>query len=244
MAVTDACGISPEDSMRISQDIADQLCSYSVHNIGGKSESDLRATPSIVSIWGRMGAAVETALRDNLPDNAHELCNGGRVGITVTPLRSESDMWVWRKAELVTHFQTREDLIQACLCSSHIPYYLDGKLARKWRGQWWVDGGMRDIIPPIVGATESDGKNEDLNSTISQDCVLKSCPYETLKYIGKGLRPRRDHSQIISPGFSEFSLLFQLLPWTFRPTTPDNLMALYEAGRRQTDAWLDGRERQ
>lgn len=229
VAVADACGIASEDAMRMSINIAEELQAMTPSSIYGHS----RSWPLM---WGRMGEAVEQALREHLPADAHELCNNGRVGITVTPLQGPTDKMVWREPEMISHFSSRDDLIQACLVSSHIPYYLDGKLSREWRGRWWVDGGMLDILPSVV---DEDNDDSGDSGTDRLGCnIVKSCPYETLKYFGKGLRPRVDRHLIISPGWSEFSLVTQLLPWTFHPAAREDLMALYAAGQRRTEAWL------
>ena len=220
VAVTDACGIAPEDAMKMSMEIAKQLRAQPPNANRGDTW---------LSSWGRMGGVLERALHEHLPTDAHERCNGGRGGITATPVRGPADKMVWREPELISHFTSRDDLIEACLASSHIPYYLDGELAREWRGRWWVDGGMLDILPPIAASDDNDD-----NSSI----IIKSCPYETLKYVGKSLRPRADRHQIVSPGWSEFSLVTQLLPWTFHPAAQKNLLALYDAGLRRTESWL------
>ncbi|XP_070538331.1 patatin-like phospholipase domain-containing protein 4 [Ptychodera flava] len=73
-----------------------------------------------------------------LPPNAHELATD-KVFISVTCLRG-------KKNELVSTYETREDLIQALLCSCHIPYYVDRKYP-EFQGKKYFDGGYSNNLP-------------------------------------------------------------------------------------------------
>ena len=48
---------------------------------------------------------------------------------------------------MVSEFDTREDLIQALLTSSHIPVYFDGSFLRRFQKAWACDGAISNFIP-------------------------------------------------------------------------------------------------
>lgn len=86
------------------------------------------------------------AMREVLPDNAHELASG-RLFISFTRV---SD----RKNVVVSEYNTKEELIQALLCSAHVPLY-SGLVPPSYRGVRYVDGGLSDNIPAINEETIS-----------------------------------------------------------------------------------------
>lgn len=55
------------------------------------------------------------ALNEVLPPNAHELVNG-KINISVTRVSDGKNC-------ILSHFETRADLIQAILCSCFIPFW-------------------------------------------------------------------------------------------------------------------------
>jgi hypothetical protein len=89
---------------------------------------------------GRLGPALRALLEKHLPPDAHLRCRGNTfVAVTrVVP--------VWRPM-LVSDFRSREDLIEALMASAHIPLYLDGRWATRFRGQIVIDGGATSFVP-------------------------------------------------------------------------------------------------
>ncbi|XP_029818336.1 patatin-like phospholipase domain-containing protein 1 [Manacus vitellinus] len=90
------------------------------------------------SLWGLVpGKRVHKALRygldKHLPPNAHELVSG-KLHIVLTRVRD------W-KSVTVSEFASKEDLIQAILCSCFIPGYF-GFFPPKYRGVCYVDGEL------------------------------------------------------------------------------------------------------
>lgn len=85
---------------------------------------------------------IQRILRDALwmvlPDNAHEIVKG-RFFVSLTRV---SD----REAVIVSDFTSKEELIQALLCSAHVPFY-SGLLPPSFRGVRYVDGGLSDNLP-------------------------------------------------------------------------------------------------
>ncbi len=80
-------------------------------------------------------------LDELLPDNAHELCRD-RVTVVVTTL---PDM----KQIGISDFKDKKDLINACMSSSHVPFFLDYKLSRTCRGKQCVDGSFPDFFTGV-----------------------------------------------------------------------------------------------
>ncbi|KAL9955305.1 hypothetical protein ACROYT_G036611 [Oculina patagonica] len=73
-----------------------------------------------------------------LPDNAHELASG-RLHLSLTRV---SDL----KNVIVSEFHSKEDLVEALIASSYVPFY-SGILPAKFRGKYYVDGGISDNLP-------------------------------------------------------------------------------------------------
>ena len=81
-------------------------------------------------LFGIWGGIVRAWLAEILPADAHERCRG-RVNILVSqPMRS---------ARCVSDFHSRQDLIDACLASAHIPLFMDGALTAPFRGGRYID---------------------------------------------------------------------------------------------------------
>ena len=121
-------------------------------------------------------------------------------------------------------FLNKDDLIQGCLASSYIPYYLDSQFSKKWRRSSWVDGGIKNILPPIP--SEQD-----------QRCV-KSLPYSIMTAF------RDDTSTIVTPAFFEFNTLTELLPWSFVPKDIENLERLKDVGYKNAELFMDKQQAQ
>jgi len=100
----------------------------------------------LMGIWGEM---VSSWLSINLPPSAHNISTSS-VTILLTPLSLSPS-----KKVSVNVFHTREELINANLYSVHIPFFLDGKPWRKWRGMRVVDGSFRlKTAEDVVTAVE------------------------------------------------------------------------------------------
>lgn len=68
-----------------------------------------------------------------------------RVNIVVTQLPSLAQVGI-------TDFKSKADLINVAMASSHIPIFLDMKVARKCRGSYCVDGSFPDFFYNEVSA--------------------------------------------------------------------------------------------
>ncbi|KAI6176419.1 Phospholipase, patatin family [Aphelenchoides bicaudatus] len=113
---------------------------------------------------------VREGLDRMLPVNAHELCSG-RLFISLTRYRDFKNV-------VVSQFETRDELIQAILCSSFIPFYC-GYNPPKYRGEEYCDGGLSDNQPvydrntitvsPFSGESDICPKDEDSASLLGVD---------------------------------------------------------------------------
>ncbi|KAJ0069252.1 hypothetical protein NL108_003179 [Boleophthalmus pectinirostris] len=77
-------------------------------------------------------------LRRTLPAEGH-LWATGRLGISLTRVTDGENV-------LVTQFNTKEELVQAVVCSAYIPVY-SGLIPPSLRGVRYVDGGISDNLP-------------------------------------------------------------------------------------------------
>ncbi|RWS26504.1 patatin-like phospholipase domain-containing protein 2 [Leptotrombidium deliense] len=107
------------------------------------------------------------ALIKTLPENAHVLVNG-RLHISVTRVSDGNNV-------ILSQFDSKEDLIQAMLCSCFIPFW-SGIVPPKFHGVAYMDGGFSDnllvldentvTVSPFAG--ESDICPQDTSFSIVQ----------------------------------------------------------------------------
>jgi len=57
------------------------------------------------------------------------------------------------RAELVSNFESNEEMVEALLASSYIPLYLGPSLATKFRNEIVVDGGLVNAVPIFKNST-------------------------------------------------------------------------------------------
>ncbi|XP_054633686.1 patatin-like phospholipase domain-containing protein 2 isoform X2 [Dunckerocampus dactyliophorus] len=81
---------------------------------------------------------VRFMLRRTLPVDSHHLANG-RLGISLTRVTDGENV-------LVSHFNSNEEIVQACVCSAYIPVYC-GLIPPALQGVRYVDGGISDNLP-------------------------------------------------------------------------------------------------
>ena len=88
---------------------------------------------SVIGIWGPM---VRKWLEDILPEDAAARCTD-RVHIAITTWNHGCFL---PERIIVSKFHDKQDLIEACLASIHIPYIIDGRMFYRFRGMWSIDG--------------------------------------------------------------------------------------------------------
>ncbi|XP_039989275.1 patatin-like phospholipase domain-containing protein 2 isoform X2 [Xiphias gladius] len=81
---------------------------------------------------------VKDSLLGNLPDDAHVRASG-RLSVSLTRVSDGKNV-------LVSEFDSREELVQALLCSCFVPLYC-GVIPPTYRGVHYVDGAVSDNLP-------------------------------------------------------------------------------------------------
>ncbi|CAF96773.1 unnamed protein product, partial [Tetraodon nigroviridis] len=105
---------------------------------------------------------LKTGLNRDLPSDAHVLASG-RLCISLTRVSDGENV-------LVSDFGSKEELIQALVCSCFIPIYC-GLIPPAFRGVRYVDGGISDNLP------QSELKNTITISPFSGESDI--CPRDT-----------------------------------------------------------------
>jgi predicted acylesterase/phospholipase RssA len=87
-------------------------------------------------------------VRAQLAEDAYKSCSG-RLHISITVLRG------WGRLEnvVVSEFLSNEDLFEACLASSTIPYITERGAYRLFRGMRVIDGGLTNNTPVFRDGT-------------------------------------------------------------------------------------------
>ncbi|XP_061677921.1 patatin-like phospholipase domain-containing protein 2 isoform X2 [Syngnathoides biaculeatus] len=78
------------------------------------------------------------SLREKLPEDAHRRASG-RLCVSLTRMSDGSNV-------LVSHFDSREELIQVLMCSCFFPVYC-GFFPPSYRGQFYIDGALSNNMP-------------------------------------------------------------------------------------------------
>ncbi|XP_062990401.1 1-acylglycerol-3-phosphate O-acyltransferase Pnpla3-like [Elgaria multicarinata webbii] len=102
---------------------------------------------------------IRDGVHRSLPENAHQLISG-KLCISLTRVSDGKNV-------LVSHFNSKEEVVQALLCSSFVPIYC-GLIPPSFRGVRYVDGGISDNLP------QYDSKNTITISPFSGECDI--CP--------------------------------------------------------------------
>jgi hypothetical protein len=130
----------------------------------------------LMGVWGGL---VERWLNFLLPENCH-IISSGRVFISLTKIPS------FRRV-VISKFISKNDLIQVCMCSVHIPYFLDGKFSRMYNGDAYIDGSVGFFIknkPWVV----SESFKEERDAFIlhhTRDCNLMKRKWRFLETLSK-----------------------------------------------------------
>lgn len=87
-----------------------------------------------------LNKSLEEILRNHLPEDAH-LRASGRLFVSVTRIYDKTN-------EIISEFQSREDLIKVILCGCFVPTY-SGFFPHKYRGYRYMDGTVTNNLPII-----------------------------------------------------------------------------------------------
>uniref|UniRef100_A0A8C4VH02 triacylglycerol lipase n=1 Tax=Gopherus evgoodei TaxID=1825980 RepID=A0A8C4VH02_9SAUR len=102
---------------------------------------------------------IRDGLFKNLPENTHQL-SAGKLCISLTRVSDGKNV-------LVSNFNSKEEIVQALICSSFVPIYC-GLIPPSFRGVRYVDGGISDNLP------QYESKNTITISPFSGECDI--CP--------------------------------------------------------------------
>mmetsp|Transcript_30363 Transcript_30363/g.49494 ORF Transcript_30363/g.49494 Transcript_30363/m.49494 type:complete len:247 (-) Transcript_30363:211-951(-) len=122
----------------------------------GFSSNEIMKTVLELAEWYRaqhIGLGIlETEMRRRflalLPEEAWSIV-GNKLHIAILPL----DPRKMFRAELVSNFESNEEMVEALLASSYIPLYLGPSLATKFRNEIVVDGGLVNAVPIFKNST-------------------------------------------------------------------------------------------
>ncbi|GAX72636.1 hypothetical protein CEUSTIGMA_g92.t1 [Chlamydomonas eustigma] len=157
----------------------------------------------------RLKSVLKKTLEDVLPEDIHERCSG-TAHIAVT------QVWPRIEPQLISEFQSREDLIETLLVSCHIPWYFDGSWITGHRDRLALDGGFTNFLP-----------------------VPPNCPgvVRVACFPSSQLRAYRNIG--ISPdNFEEWPYdMRQMLGWAFQPASEDFLVYLVDKGKQDARSW-------
>ncbi|KAF6257104.1 acyl transferase/acyl hydrolase/lysophospholipase [Scenedesmus sp. NREL 46B-D3] len=180
----------------------------------------------------RLGPLLRDFLQQYLPPDAHELCSGN-THVAVTRL-----LPYWQ-TQMVSQFQSRDDLISALLTSCHIPWYFDGRWMTKFRGHYCVDGGVMAFIPSVPKA----------EYTVKVMCFPSSHLTKLKDTTRSSRRLKRLHDLLdIDITLDTYEAwpydLQQILKWALVASAQETSSLLIEKGKRDAALWFDDMELQ
>eukprot|EP00899_Mesostigma_viride_P006147 jgi/Mesvir1/15533/Mv03183-RA.1 len=98
--------------------------------------------------WLRLEKELRALLLHALPEDAHERCSG-RMAVSITHFAPLP------KGKVVTHFSSKEDLVDAIVAGCYTPFYAGLGIGTNFRGQpFHSDGVMTHFITPTGRAKE------------------------------------------------------------------------------------------
>ena len=124
-ATLSLCKVDPLEAHRVAFTLADDAGVF-------------RNPLGLAFKWGRL---VESWLRTLLPEDAGRRCDGA-AAIVMTAFAP------WPRAECVTRFDSREQLIACLMASTHIPFFMDGRFGRRLEGGALLEADERDDEQP------------------------------------------------------------------------------------------------
>jgi len=117
------------------------------------TENDIWNRPGgLAGIWAGL---IRQWLDELLPADADVRC-AGRVRLIATEVPT-------LRLRYLDEFESREDLIDACMASVHIPFFLDGNASFTYKGKRYVDGSLWDFLS---------GSNSQMLTCNGEACVV------------------------------------------------------------------------
>lgn len=116
------CQVDPDKAIQAAYKLAEQ------HDIWNRKLG-------LAGIWGGL---VRQWLDVLLPADADDVCHD-RLKLVITRVPFLDIAYVF-------DFTSRQDLIDACMASAHVPFFLDGNAYCMYRGQRCIDGSLSDFL--------------------------------------------------------------------------------------------------
>jgi hypothetical protein len=80
-------------------------------------------------------------MQNHMPENAWEICNG-RLFVSVTEVTLFG-----LKNHMISEYTSNQDVFEACMASSTVPYISLPHMMRRYKDMWVVDGGATNNTP-------------------------------------------------------------------------------------------------
>eukprot|EP00197_Chlamydomonas_leiostraca_P004486 CAMPEP_0202860012 /NCGR_PEP_ID=MMETSP1391-20130828/1896_1 /ASSEMBLY_ACC=CAM_ASM_000867 /TAXON_ID=1034604 /ORGANISM="Chlamydomonas leiostraca, Strain SAG 11-49" /LENGTH=525 /DNA_ID=CAMNT_0049539131 /DNA_START=249 /DNA_END=1826 /DNA_ORIENTATION=+ len=171
---------------------------------------------------GRLGGLLRDFLHAYLPPDAHERCRD----LTYVAVTRVFPVW---QPEAVHRFRDKDDLVSALITSCHIPFYANGEWMTRFRGRYYMDGGVASFIPSPPTPT-----------------TVKVCCFPVSDILNR-VQPSVQSSQYVSSlldvsispdAYEPWAHSYQqLLNWALVPAEDEVLTYLIDKGRRDAAAW-------
>ncbi|KAL3767751.1 hypothetical protein ACHAWO_003148 [Cyclotella atomus] len=129
----------------------------------------------LMGIWGDI---IYQWLNDLLPSDAQIVVNDERLHVLVTPVPSFGK-------NIVSRFESREDLIQANMASVHLPWFLNGNFAYNFRGSPCIDGSFLARPSDYFDKQYTQENQAKLILDFKRDPVMKSRAADFVKVVSK-----------------------------------------------------------
>ncbi|CAM9404364.1 unnamed protein product, partial [Ectocarpus fasciculatus] len=100
------------------------------------TELDLyNSRTGLFKVWGGL---VRSWLHECVPNDAAQLSSEcyHTLHVKVTPVEA------WRGPEFLSGFNGKNDAIEACMASVHIPFFLNGQACARYGGRRYLDGDI------------------------------------------------------------------------------------------------------
>ena len=101
------------------------------------------------------------------PDDSISLSRLARVSVAATPVSLPPQVC------LLTGFSSRQDAMEACLASCHIPFFLDGRGWRLFRGEKFLDGSLWPFLSIPTAITPAESPSTLVVNHLLDDCFVK-----------------------------------------------------------------------
>uniref|UniRef100_A0A1D2AF26 Patatin n=2 Tax=Auxenochlorella protothecoides TaxID=3075 RepID=A0A1D2AF26_AUXPR len=142
-----------------------------------------------LGLVGLAGQLVGDWLADLLPEDAAQRAHRRGLHIVVTEVPSF-------RLTTVKRFDSKQDLVQANLASTHIPFFTDGAPSYDYKGQPCIDGSLWDFVfADNSDYLKAEGRavlvdyfKDDQLSTNRLDFIRLASPDEILSLVGFGYR--------------------------------------------------------